>query len=137
MNDEAFPTQVLALESLHERFGGDWEFIRNLAGVCRIEIQDIAHQLRSSHGGLKRESMLRLVHSLKGAAANISATDLLGKVRKLDESLRSESRAEVGPLLQESIEACDKLLALLALVEQTTRKEDLETRERFVHSRAS
>lgn len=127
MNDEAFPTQVLALEILLERFGGDWEFIRNLAGVSRIEIQDISYQLRSPHGGLKRESILHLVHSLKGAAANISAMDLLGKVRKLDESLRSESRGEVGTLLQESIEACDRLLPLLALVEQTTREEDLST----------
>jgi len=122
--------RLLALDALLGRFDGDWDFIRRLAGILKIEGQDLATRLLMARDESSIQKIRQIAHTLKGAAANISAPELQSVAQRLEDSLHCIREWEtLSTTLDDCIEAWDRLSPLLTLIEEASTREDLESQE--------
>ncbi len=117
--------QLLALDALLERFGGDWNFLRNLAGIFRDECLDLIDQLRESRGNFSRDEIRATAHALKGAAANLSAPELQEEAQGLEDAAQSADIEGIPARIDACLKAWARLSPLLNRIEKSPSREDL------------
>jgi two-component system sensor histidine kinase/response regulator len=96
---------------------GKVDLYRSILGKFRSKYTGFRQELRRAVESGRQDEAQRLVHSLKGAAGNIGASELHHAASALDESLRASDSHAVQP-------ATVRLVACLEVVLRSL--EDLE-----------
>jgi PAS domain S-box-containing protein len=91
--EEALP--VFDRAGALERMGGDEDLLATVLPVFRGNLEDAAEQLDFSDG-LASEDLGRLVHSIKGMAANLGAMQLAALAGEVETQTRATPGADVG-----------------------------------------
>jgi two-component system, sensor histidine kinase and response regulator len=100
------------IESALKRMMGNRKlFIKLLCNFGR-NYGGIVGQIREALSREDMASMQRTVHSLKGLAGNLSATEVYGAVQDLEASLQKGNHAEIGSALDHLEETLRPVLAL-------------------------
>jgi PAS domain S-box-containing protein len=94
---------VVDVAHLTHRCGGDREFVDSLLTTFVDSARERVAQLASSIATGTGTDVVQLAHGLKGAAGNVSATELASVVGELETAAREERAAEFA-LLQRRIE---------------------------------
>ena len=98
---------------LMDRIGGDLEFLSELTDVFRMEYPK---QLRAAHQAVKDndgEALCRAGHALRGALANLAATDSAALARSIELTGATGVLSAAGPLLHKLEQAIKTVIASL------------------------
>ncbi|MGD9610147.1 MAG: response regulator [Desulfovibrionaceae bacterium] len=100
----------LDLATALARLGGNDRLLRHVVAEFVREYGDCADQLRRHLDGGNLDGARRLVHTVKGVAGNIAATDLAASARELEESLLAGAKPP-EPALAAFQDALERTLA--------------------------
>lgn len=81
-------TVIIDLEEVLGRLVGNKDLLKMLLGKFAGDYQDVEQQLTTLVTNGEQEEALRLVHSIKGAAANLSLKPLAAATKIVEDSLR-------------------------------------------------
>jgi Amt family ammonium transporter len=96
--------EAIDLPSLIDRCGGKASFAATVIGKFTARLPAEFESVRAAVSGGESEKAARLLHALRGMAANVSAEPLRGAVAALEACVRS-SRREDSPALLAAVEA--------------------------------
>jgi two-component system, sensor histidine kinase and response regulator len=116
------PVDSLNESELLERLGGDFGFLAELTEVFR---RDYPKQISAAHQALAEgdgKSLERVGHALRGALANLAATEACSTAATIEEMGNSGNLSLAGPVLaQLEHELSDVLASLEALCQEAAR----------------
>jgi PAS domain S-box-containing protein len=101
------------LTSLRERTGGDDALLRELAALFRGESGRLLAQARAALEAGSGEELLRAAHTLKGAATNFQAVEVVRAARRLEALGRTGNLVQASVACGELEEALERFLASL------------------------
>lgn len=105
--------QIFLEAELFQRLLGEERLVKKIIATFFSDTPVQLKDLRTAIDGLDREKALRLVHNIKGSAANISAMSLKKAAQTLEENLKSRVAAEKAEFAAD-LEEIDKQLNSLA-----------------------
>lgn len=96
---EALP--VFDYDDFLERMDGDMDLLREVIEIFLEDAPGLMGALRLAIHGGKKDAMERAAHTLKGAAANISAKGLQSLSGKIQEMIKKGEVTQIEKLLGE------------------------------------
>lgn len=100
-----------------ERFSGNWQLYVKMMHLFIKNHEWLGDELKALLESMDCESVVTLAHKVKGAAANLSATDLKARAKELEDAgnNRDLDAVRVGIVaLKESFDSLAKTIGALA-----------------------
>jgi HPt (histidine-containing phosphotransfer) domain-containing protein len=113
-NAEREPTAPLDRRQLINRCLGRIELAERLIASFQTRFPNETAQIERALADGDEANLVRLIHQLKGAAANVSAPTLHALLSKMEQSARSGDRATVVESMGRLYEAWEQLTRFLA-----------------------
>lgn len=102
MDQEKFQTQNINIEKLNETFMNDSGIIKQILSAFQETVANFESDFNALHQAKNHEQLSRLVHGLKGSAANIRAETV------------AKQAAHVQQLIDQKKDYADESVALLS-----------------------
>ncbi|MBF0426091.1 MAG: PAS-domain containing protein [Magnetococcales bacterium] len=101
------------------RVGGNAGLYRRLLGKFRLNQAGTLDHLRQALEQPASRDARELVHALKGVAGNVGATLLYDRTKQLEAAILADDPTRIAPLLEQTSQAMDALLATLTTLEES------------------
>ncbi len=99
------------------RLGNNRELFRRLLAGMRAELPAVLENIQASLSTGDLEKAARLLHTLKGTAGNVAATELHRTTTALEREVREDLTADGGPALQGLRQAVEQFVAVTGSLE--------------------
>ncbi|MBF0437979.1 MAG: response regulator [Magnetococcales bacterium] len=107
------------MSSALERLNGNWSLLRSILLEFSTHYADAAQQVKQALTDRRREEMesvVKLLHSIKGVAGNISAVALFTDARDLEASIKNNARSSWPGLLNRFENSLRELVNAVAVL---------------------